>query len=121
MENELGKYLKLQRERNELSFREVEAELNKKGIKYTYTNIKRIEDGDNLKAPIKVLAALAEIYRVDKINLLNLAGANINEDLELDSVLHKTSLLFNDENISDEDKKKMFETIQEMFFISKLK
>lgn len=121
MENELGNYLKLQRERLGLSFREVETKLNEKGIKYTYSNVKRLEDGENIKAPIKVISTLAEIYNVDKINLLNLAGANISEEVEMNSFLNKGALLFNNENISEEDKKKILDVFQEMFFMSKMK
>lgn len=122
---ELGKYLKEARERKNYSLREVQELLKNKGISYTFTNIKRMEDGDNNKVPIKVLAGLSEIYSIDKMNILNMAGANISledkEQFELNEFLAKGSLFFNDENISEDDKRKVIDALQEMFYISKLK
>ena len=116
----LGATLKKNRERKELSLREVEEKLKEKGINYAHTNIKRVEDDDNTKVPIKVLSALCEIYSLDKINILNLAGANIEEKSEYDDVLNKSALFFNNESISEEDKEKLFSVISEMYFEAKI-
>lgn len=116
---ELGEMLKLSRERKGYSLREVESKLNEKGISYAHTNIKRIEDESNTKVPIKVLATLAEIYNIDKINVLNLAGANIEEKSEFDDVIAKSALFFNNENVSEEDKKKLLEVLSEMYYEAK--
>jgi hypothetical protein len=115
----LGATLKKNRERKKLSLRDVESKLKEKGINYAHTNIKRVEDDDNTKVPIKVLSALCEIYLLDKINILNLAGANIEEKSEYDDVLNKSALFFNNESISEEDKEKLFAVISEMYFETK--
>lgn len=117
----LGETLKKARERKDYSLREVESRLSEKNIRYTHTNIKRIEDGESEKIPIKVLSGLCEIYKLDKINILNLAGANIEESNEADEILRKGSLLFNNQNIDEESKKKILETLTQMFYTSKLK
>ncbi|CAM3423241.1 RodZ family helix-turn-helix domain-containing protein [Pseudostreptobacillus hongkongensis] len=116
---ELGQTLKIARERKGYSLREVEAKLNERGVSYAHTNIKRIEDDENTKAPIKVLATLSEVYGLDKINILNLAGANIEEKAEYDDVVKKSALFFNNENVSEEDKKKLLEVLSEMFYEAK--
>lgn len=116
----LGATLKKNRERKKLSLRDVESKLKEKGINYAHTNIKRVEDDDNTKVPIKVLSALCEIYLLDKINILNLAGANIEEKSEYDDVLNKSALFFNNESISEEDKEKLFAVISEMYFETKI-
>lgn len=115
----LGATLKKNRERKKLSLRDVESKLKEKGINYAHTNIKRVEDDNNTKVPIKVLSALCEIYLLDKINILNLAGANIEEKSEYDDVLNKSALFFNNESISEEDKEKLFAVISEMYFETK--
>ena len=56
---------------------------------------------------------------MDKINILNLAGANIEEKSEYDDVLNKSALFFNNESISEEDKEKLFAVISEMYFETK--
>ncbi len=80
---ELGELLKNQRERRNLTLRQVENKLKSKNINYSHTSIKRLENGEHEKVPIKVLSALAEIFNLDKIELFNLAGAsldNTNDD-----------------------------------------
>lgn len=117
----LGETLKNARERKGYSLRDVESKLNDIGIRYTHTNIKRIEDNENEKTPIKVLSGLCEIYKLDKINILNLAGANIEESNEAEDIIKKGSLLFNDENIDEESKRKVLDALTQMYYKSKLK
>ncbi|QXW65610.1 helix-turn-helix domain-containing protein [Streptobacillus moniliformis] len=116
---DLGQTLKNARERKGYSLREVEGKLNEKGISYAHTNIKRIEDGENNKTSIKVLAGLCEVYSLDKINIMNLAGANIEEFVELNDIVKKATLFFNDKNVDEDDKKKLLEVMNEMFYKSK--
>ena len=56
---------------------------------------------------------------MDQINILNLAGANIEEKAEYDDVVKKSALFFNNENVSEEDKKKLLEVLSEMFYEAK--
>ena len=131
---ELGELLKNQRERRNLTLRQVENKLKSKNINYSHTSIKRLENGEHEKVPIKVLSALAEIFNLDKIELFNLAGAsldNTNDDrvfrlnkkekVQLDEVMSSADYFFNDKNVSDEDKKKLYDSLQELYFDAKMK
>jgi len=131
---ELGELLKNQRERRNLTLRQVENKLKSKNINYSHTSIKRLENGEHEKVPIKVLSALAEIFNLDKIELFNLAGAsldNTNDDrvfqlnkkekVQLNEVMSSADYFFNDKNVSDEDKKKLYDSLQELYFDAKMK
>ena len=76
---------------------------------------------------------LCEIYNLDKIEIFNLAGANLDneadsrisklnkkEKRQLDDFLGEAGYFFNDESIDDEDKQKFLIALQEMFFRAKL-
>ncbi len=69
----LGKLLKEKREQRNLTLRQVENKLKGKNINYSHTSIKRLENEEHEKVPIKVLSALAEIFNLDKIELFILA------------------------------------------------
>ena len=131
---ELGELLKNQRERRNLTLRQVENKLKSKNINYSHTSIKRLENGEHEKVPIKVLSALAEIFNLDKIELFNLAGASLDktnddrffrlnkkEKVQLDEVMSSADYFFNDKNVSDEDKKKLYDSLQELYFDAKMK
>ena len=128
----IGEVLKNARISKELSLRQIETRLKGKGINYTHTNIKRIEDGEFEKVPVIVLNALAEIYNLDKIEVFNMAGADLTNDLnkkmndlsriekkELNDFLNEASFFFNDETVNEEDKEKFLIALQEMFFKAK--
>lgn len=127
----LGEILKENREKRGFSLRQVEYKLNSKGIKYSHTNIKRLEDNEFDKVPIKVLSALTQLYNLDKIEIFNLAGAaldetdervlNLNkrEKIQLDDVMSGANHFFNDKNVSEEDKKKLYDSLQELYFDAK--
>ena len=72
--------LKKARENRGYTYRQVQNFLNNKGIKYDHSNIKRLEDGEKARIPIKVLNALCDIYNLDKIKMFNLAGAELSEE-----------------------------------------
>ncbi|WP_197416923.1 hypothetical protein, partial [Streptobacillus felis] len=72
-------------------------------------NIKSIEDGESYKTSIKVLAGICEVDSLDKINIMNLAGAKIEEFVELNDVVKKETLFFDDKSVDEEDKKKLIE------------
>ncbi|WP_064613720.1 hypothetical protein [Streptobacillus moniliformis] len=65
------------------------------------------------------MAGLCEVYSLDKINIMNLAGANIEEFVELNDIVKKATLFFNDKNVDEDDKKKLLEVMNEMFYKSK--
>ncbi|BBM56031.1 DNA-binding helix-turn-helix protein (plasmid) [Leptotrichia wadei] len=73
------------------------------------------------------MKGISEILGLDVIEMYKLAGLlNENEDIrfaklnkrERDqySEIEKGSLLFNDNSISDEDKKRLHDSLQELFF-----
>lgn len=113
---QLSTILKKGREKIGLSLREVESKLNEKGINYAHTNIKRIEDDDTVKVSVKVLGGLCEIYRLNKVEVFNAAGANMDEEVEVNNLLKQNGLLFENEFISKEDKKKYLEAVMEMYY-----
>ena len=64
----LGELLKEKREQRNLTLRQVENKLKGKNINYSHTSIKRLENEEHEKVPIRVLSALAEIFNLDKID-----------------------------------------------------
>lgn len=130
----LGELLRQKREQRNLTLRQVENKLKGKNINYSHTSIKRLENGEHEKVPIKVLSALSEIFNLDKIELFNLAGASLDktnddrvfrlnkkEKVQLDEVMSSADYFFNDKNVSDEDKKKLYDSLQELYFDAKMK
>ena len=128
----LGDKLREARNTRELSLRQIETRLKAKGINYSHTNIKRIEDGEFEKIPVNVLDALCDIYMLDKVEMFNLAGANLKSDnknriatlnkeekKELNKFIGEVGYFFNDESVSEEDKEKFLIALQEMFFKAK--
>ena len=129
----LGELLKEKREQRNLTLRQVENKLKGKNINYRHTSIKRLENEEHEKVPIKVLSALAEIFNLNKIELFNLAGAaldkidddrvlqlNRREKLQREKFLEDNAVFFfNDENVSEEDKDKLMLALNNAYFRSK--
>ena len=129
----LGELLKEKREQRNLTLRQVENKLKGKNINYSHTSIKRLENEEHEKVPIKVLSALAEIFNLNKIELFNLAGAaldkidddrvlqlNRREKLQREKFLEDNAVFFfNDENVSEEDKDKLMLALNNAYFKSK--
>ena len=128
----LGELLRQQREQRNLTLRQVEKKLKGKNINYSNTSIKRLENGEHEKVPIKVLSALAEIFNLDKIELFNLAGASLdkvsddrvlqlnkNEKNQYDNFMQGANLFFNDESVSEDDKDKLMASLNSMYFKAK--
>ena len=103
-----------------------------KNINYSHTSIKRLENGEHEKVPIKVLSALAEIFNLDKIEIFNLAGASLNrvsddrvlqlnknEKVQYDNFMQGANLFFNDETVSEDDKDKLMASLNNMYFKAK--
>ena len=129
----LGELLKNEREKRGWTLRQTENKLKSKNIEYSHTSIKRLENGENEKIPIKVLSALSDFFSLNKIDIFNLAGASLNvedekiekltkrEKMQLDEILNSDNFYYNDKNVSEEDKKKLHDTLQEIFFDAKAK
>lgn len=129
----LGELLKNEREKRGWTLRQTENKLKSKNIEYSHTSIKRLENGENEKIPIKVLSALSDFFSLNKIDIFNLAGASLNvedekiekltkrEKMQLDEILNSANFYYNDKNVSEEDKKKLHDTLQEIFFDAKAK
>ena len=117
----LGELLKEKREQRNLTLRQVENKLKGKNINYSHTSIKRLENEEHEKVPIKVLSALAEIFNLNKIEFFNLAGAafdkidddrvlqlNRREKLQREKFLEDNAVLFcNSENVAKENQEKL--------------
>lgn len=129
----LGELLKNEREKRGWTLRQTENKLKSKNIEYSHTSIKRLENGENEKIPIKVLSALSDFFSLNKIEVFNLAGASLNvedekierltkrEKMQLNEILNSANFYYNDKNVSEEDKKKLHDTLQEIFFDAKAK
>lgn len=129
----LGELLKNEREKRGWTLRQTENKLKSKNIDYSHTSIKRLENGENEKIPIKVLSALSDFFSLNKIDVFNLAGASLNvedekierltkrERMQLNEILNSANFYYNDKNVSEEDKKKLHDTLQEIFFDAKAK
>ena len=129
----LGELLKNEREKRGWTLRQTENKLKSKNIEYSHTSIKRLENGENEKIPIKVLSALSDFFSLNKIEVFNLAGASLNvedekierltkrERMQLNEILNSANFYYNDKNVSEEDKKKLHDTLQEIFFDAKAK
>lgn len=128
----LGELLKQQREQRNLTLRQVENKLKGKNINYSHTSIKRLENGEHEKVPIKVLSALAEIFNLDKIELFNLAGASLDEKnddrifqlnkdekVQYDNFVKGANLFFNNEEVSEDDKDKLMASLNNIYFKAK--
>lgn len=127
----LGEILKERRDKKGFSLRQIEYKLNAKGIKYSHTNIGRLENNEFDKVPIKVLSGLAELYKLDKIHLFNLAGAALDETderilelskkekMDYDKFVQGANLYFNDEGIEEEDMDKVMSALTEAYFRAK--
>lgn len=132
-QNELRKLLMETRQRKNLSRDKISTLLELKGIKYAESSLLRYETGKTAKIRAEVLKGLSEILDLDIRKLYTLAGfieedediriANLNkrEKIQLDNVLNSVNYFFNDDNVSDVDKKVLYDVLQELYFDAKLK
>ena len=129
----LGELLKNEREKRGWTLRQTENKLKSKNIEYSHTSIKRLENGENEKIPIKVLSALSDFFSLNKIDIFNLAGASLNvedekiekltkrEKMQLDEILNSANFYYNDKNVSEEDKKNYMILYKKYFLMQKQK
>ena len=75
---ELFKILKNRRIEKGYSLRQVETLLKGKGVKYTFTAIQKLEQGEQDTIDINLLTAFSKIYNLDYLKMLELAGLDEN-------------------------------------------
>ena len=93
---ELFKILKDRRIEKGYSLRQVETLLQGKGVKYTFTAIQKLEQGEQDTIDINLLTAFSKIYNLDYLKMLELAGLDEN-------LLNKNKAFKKQEsNVSDE-------------------
>lgn len=115
---------------NNLSMEELCEKLNKSyNLKITKSMVSRWENGQT--SPNNTyLAAYAKYFNIDLNYLAGLIDTpkplefvnpeleklNKRETLQLKELFNQNVLFFNDENVSDEDKEKFFDALQDVFF-----
>jgi transcriptional regulator, XRE family len=107
--------------------------LKQKGIKYAESSLSRYENGITESIKAEVLKGISEILGLNLVEMYKLAGLlNEGEDVrvaklsrrekvQLDEVMNSAAYFFNDASVSDEDKKRLHDTLQELFFDAKMK
>ena len=107
--------------------------LKQKGIKYAESSLSRYENGITESIKAEVLKGISEILGLNLVEMYKLAGLlNEGEDVrvaklsrrekvQLDEVMNSAAYFFNDASVSDEDKKRLHDTLQELFFDAKIK
>ena len=107
--------------------------LKQKGIKYAESSLSRYENGITESIKAEVLKGISEILGLNLVEMYKLAGLlNEGEDVrvaklsrrekvQLDEVMNSAAYFFNDNSVSDEDKKRLHDSLQELFFDAKMK
>ena len=86
---ELFKILKDRRIEKGYSLRQVETLLQGKGVKYTFTAIQKLEQGEQDTIDINLLTAFSKIYNLDYLKMLELAGLDEGTYYMKETVLKK--------------------------------
>ena len=95
---------------------DIETDRNKSTVK----TLNKIAIALGLTAEEKNLLDSAFLGRkVIQVNDLRIGNLNRKDRLKLEDILSESSLFFNDEKIVDEDKKKLLDSITELFFDAK--
>ena len=104
-----------------------------RGIKYDESSLSRYENGITESIKAEVLKGISDILGLDVIEMYKLAGLlNENEDIkfaklnkrernQFNEIQKGADYFFNDKNVSDEDKKKLYDSLQELYFDAKMK
>lgn len=128
---EVGKLLKEKRKELGYSLEDVQMILKKDfNIELDSSNISRYENGTVKNMNAAYLRALCKANKINYIPIFKDLGyidpdderldhLNKREIAQYEKVINAATLLFNDENASDEDKQKVMMAINEMFFRSK--
>lgn len=129
--NSLRTTLKLLREKKGFTIEEL-SKLAKVGVG-TIGDIERGKNRSTVKTINKLAIALkltpeernqldsAFLGReVSKMTSVDISEMNKKNRLQFEDLMKENSMFFNDEKISDEDKEKLFESLQEAFFTVKI-
>ena len=104
-----------------------------RGIKYAESSLSRYENGITESIKAEVLKGISDILGLDVIEMYKLAGLlNENEDIkfaklnkrernQFNEIRKGADYFFNDKNVSEEDKKKLYDSLQELYFDAKMK
>ena len=104
-----------------------------KGVEYSESALSRYENGITETIRAEVIKGLSEILGLDVIEMYKLAGLiekydnprvdklNKREKIQFENILSTASHFFNDENVSEEDKLKMRDSLLEAFYDAKAK
>lgn len=124
-DNKLGIALKTLREKKNLTIIELAI---KAGI--GKGTVGDIETGKS-KSTIKTLEKISKALELDSKDREFLFSAHMPADIrnkltkrermQLDEILNSANFYYNDKNVSEEDKKKLHDTLQEIFFDAKAK
>ena len=104
-----------------------------RGIKYAESSLSRYENGITESIKAEVLKGISDILGLDVIEMYKLAGLlNENEDIkfaklnkrernQFNEIQKGADYFFNDKNVREEDKKKLYDSLQELYFDAKMK
>lgn len=129
----LRKIIKETRLQKKIARDKISELLKIRGIKYAESSLSRYENGITESIKAEVLKGISEILGLDVIEMYKLAGLlNENEDIkfaklnkrernQFNEIQKGADYFFNDKNVSDEDKKKLYDSLQELYFDAKMK
>ena len=129
----LRKIIKETRLQKKIARDKISELLKIRGIKYAESSLSRYENGITESIKAEVLKGISEILGLDVIEMYKLAGLlNENEDIrfaklnkrerdQFNEIRKGADYFFNDKNVSDEDKKKLYDSLQELYFDAKMK
>lgn len=129
----LRKTIRETRKNKNIAREKVSELLKLKGIDYAESSLLRYENGQTVSIRAEVIKGLSEILGLNVIEMYKLAGLiNDNTDsrmatltkrekVQMEVVMNSANHFFNDEGISEEDKKKLYDSLQELYFDAKAK
>ena len=117
IEIERAKKLKEAREKQGLSLQQVSDKLKKYSTSVSAATLQRYESGEISRIPIKRITALSKIYNTTPEYLLGFKDKD--SSISRDNLTKHNIAFFKDKDISDEDKKKMIDLMQEFYYKQK--
>ena len=132
MNKKIGNLIREKRKENNYSLEDIQLMLKKDfDIELDASNISRYESGTVKNMNPKFLRALCKVNNIDYIKIFQelgyldnkidprIAKLNKREKNQYENFMSDATLFFNDEKISEEDKQKLFDSLQEVFFRAK--
>ena len=117
IEIERAKKLKEAREKQGLSLQQVSDKLKKYSTSVSAATLQRYESGEISRIPIKRITDLSKIYNTTPEYLLGFKDED--NSISRDNLTKHNIAFFKDKDISDEDKKKMIDLMQEFYYKQK--